>query len=203
MPALQLITAALERGINTLLRLDESSYQRLQPLSAKQLKISIREFPQPLVLCFSDRIDLLIDKDNSQVVDCSIALSLSTLGKLKDSSQISSLIQQQRLVLEGDIHIAQHFSNLLGQLQIDWEEQLSRYTGDVLAHQIHQGAGKLADKLRQGLKQATSVLSDYALEERPIAAHPVAIAHFTDQVEVLGAETEQLAERLALLESKR
>ena len=34
----------------------------------------------------------------------------------------------------------QAFSALLGELDIDWEEELSRYTGDVVAHTLCSGA---------------------------------------------------------------
>lgn len=202
MSGLQLAVSTVQKVINRLLLLDPNSQKRLQPLAYKQVKVSLQELPCAIVFCFSQQLDLLLDNDNRQQADCTISLSCSSLSKLTDSGQVSQLIQQKKLLLQGDIQLAQHFSQLFVQLEIDWQALLSQYLGDVLAYQLHYAAKRLRQQVQQGVKQAVTTLVDVAREERPIAAHPVAVAHFSQQVEELAADTEALSLRLAQLETK-
>ncbi|GAB3013703.1 ubiquinone biosynthesis accessory factor UbiJ [Bowmanella dokdonensis] len=198
MPAPQLMVSALELALNKLLHLDPLSGHRLQPLAGKRLRIQVRELPWPLTFAFSDQVDLLLDEDTE--VDCSMSLSLSTLKDMQDVSQIGQLIQQQRLSLHGDMHTAQSFSNLLKELDIDWEEQLSCYVGDVLAHQTLQFFRSARIDTRQRLERLRQMLSDGALQEKKLAAHPLALEDFSEQVSQLRGDAARFEARLTQLE---
>src|SRR5690606_20467159 len=105
MPVAQLVTAVIETAINKLLAMDDHSTARLVPLAGKQLKIELREFPWPLTLVFNDKVD--VQANSAAEVDCTLKLSISTLNKLQDTSQLTQLIQNRELELLGDIHVAQ------------------------------------------------------------------------------------------------
>jgi ubiquinone biosynthesis protein UbiJ len=203
MPAVQLLNSAIEKLLNQLLKLDPDSQQRLKPLAGKQLVVSLKEFPWPLLFVFSTQVDVLSAEpaDEQDVpADCRISLSLDSLQTLQDSSQLSQLIQQNKLQLEGDIHVAQHFSALLQDLDIDWEELLSDYVGDVVAHQSFYSARTLFDQAQAKITQFSAMFAEAAVEEKGLAAHPVAVDKFCSQVNELRSDTERLAARLAQLE---
>ena len=162
MPAKQLFSSALEVPLNTLLSLDDQSTKRLQPLQGKRLTVVLKELPWPLTLAFSERIDILMDQEN-QDADCIISMQLSTLSELQDSSQITRLIQQGKLDLQGDIQIAQHFSSLIKELDIDWEEHLSHYVGDVAAYQMAAWVKQAGGRIQQGVKRLEQRLSNAAI----------------------------------------
>lgn len=204
MPAAQLVSAAIERIANQFLKLDPDSRQSLVPLYGKQFKVKIDEFPWPLVFAFSDRIDVLIDQnDNVSSPDCSIELSLSTLELLNDSSQITGLIQQQKLTLIGDVNVAQHFSQLMKNINIDWEEQLSKYTSDVFAHSFFSITGAIKNSVNRKLMLVGNTFKDAAMEEKPIAAHPYAVESFCEEVSDLRSDVSRLDARLTLLERQK
>jgi ubiquinone biosynthesis accessory factor UbiJ len=203
MPAAQLLNTAIEKLLNQLLRLDPDSPRRLVPLAGKQLAVTLKEFPWPLIFAFSEQVDLLSGEqanENSPPIDCHISLSLESLQAMQDSSQISQLIKQDKLQLEGDIHVAQHFSALLKDLHIDWEEILSQYVGDVVAHQSFYSARTLFDQAQAKMTQFSAMFAEAAIEEKGLAAHPVAVDKFCAQVSELRSDTERLAARLARLE---
>lgn len=204
MPAAQLFGAAIETSLNHLLKLDGEAAAQLKPIKGKQLMICLHELPWPMVFCFSDRIDLIIpDADQNTQPDCKIALSLSSLNTLQDTSQLTRLIQQDKLQLDGDLSVAQGFSGMLKSIDIDWQEQLSRYTGDVATHSLF-GAGKtFISRVGAALDNARKVLSETALEEKPIAAHPLMVSEFCVQVNELRSDSARLEARLALLETHR
>ncbi|MCY7295351.1 ubiquinone biosynthesis accessory factor UbiJ [Alteromonas sp. a30] len=203
MPAKQLAGGAIEALLNTIIKLDPISAKRLQPLQDKRLKVSIKELPWPLTFAFSDRVDVLTQVDAAQSTnklepsaDCHISLQMGTLSELKDSSQITRLIQEKRLDLEGDIHVAQHFSTLVKDLNIDWEEHLSRYVGDVAAHQFFLMAEKAKVRLSHGLQHISTMLKEGAIEEKKLIPHAVEIEQFVSDISSLRGQVGRLEARI-------
>jgi len=196
--------------MNQLLKLDDDSQQRLKKLAGKSLQVTIKELPWPLLFTFSDQIDVraVITVDNnvgpiSEPVDCLIELNLETLPKLKDSSQLTQLIQQKQLNLIGDIYVAQTFSALLKDLDIDWEEQLSGYTGDVVAHQTFASMRTLFDKAKTQIEQGAIELGEHLTQSNSIAVKPSEVIEFSKGVTRLRSATERLSARIALLEQAK
>lgn len=207
MPAQALLTATIETAINQVLLLDPDSAARLQPLNGKRLTVFLDNTPVTLTLVFSQRIDVLAEtRDFTQVVaeldaqSCCVKTSLDQLPALQQSSKLTSLIQEGKLFVEGELNVAQQVSQLFQGLDIDWEEHLSRYTGDVVAHNIfasvrsvNQSLGRLFDNAKAGLANALT-------EEKDIAVPAIAVAHFSDQVSDLRDDAERFAARLTQLE---
>jgi ubiquinone biosynthesis protein UbiJ len=207
MPFAQLVTSGIELAMNQLLKLDDDSQQRLKKLSGKSLQVSIKELPWPLLFSFSEQIDVrtVITADNeleptSEQVDCLIELNLETLPKLKDSSQLTQLIQNKQLNLIGDIYVAQTFSALLKDLDVDWEEQLSVYTGDVLAHQTFTSMRTLFDTAKTQIEQGAIELGERLTQSDSIAVKPSEMMGFSRSVSDLRSATERLSAKIALLE---
>ncbi|WP_102794628.1 ubiquinone biosynthesis accessory factor UbiJ [Bowmanella denitrificans] len=198
MPAPQLLAGALELALNKVLSLDNASQQRLAPLCGKRMRVKLKELPWPLTFVFSSQIDLLMDDE--QPVDCAMELSLTHLQEMQDPANISALIQDKKLSLNGDMHTAQSFAALLKELDIDWEEQLSRYTGDVFAHQSVQLAKSLHQRAKGHLQQLGQIIKDGALHEKQLAAHPLAVEDFSRDVNKLRADTARFEARLSQLE---
>jgi ubiquinone biosynthesis protein UbiJ len=210
MPFVQLMTSGIELAMNQLLKLDDDSQQRLKKLAGKSLQVTIKELPWPLLFSFSNQIDLraVIPPNNDleptpEPVDCVIELNLETLPKLKDSSQLTQLIQQKKLNLIGDIYVAQTFSALLKDLDIDWEEQLSGYTGDVVAHQTFTSMKALFDKAKSQIDQGVIELGEHLTQSNSIAVKPSEMMGFSRSVSDLRSATERLSARIALLEQTK
>ena len=210
MPFAQLVTSGIELAMNQLLKLDDDSQHRLKKLSGKSLQVTIKELPWPLLFTFSDQIDVrtAITADNDfepipEPVDCLIELNLETLPKLKDSSQLTQLIQQKQLNLIGDIYVAQTFSALLKDLDVDWEEQLSGYTGDVVAHQTFTSMRALFDTAKTQIEQGAIELGEYLTQSDSIAVKPSEMMGFSRGVSELRSATERLSARMTLLEKAK
>lgn len=201
MPAAQLVSAALEVTLNKLLDMDPTSEHKLAKLSGKQMLVDITESPWPFVFSFSDRVDVLIaNRDEQSQADCQMKLSINTLGVLKDSSQITRLIQNNDLVLDGDIHVAQAFSQLITEMDIDWEEHLSQVTGDVAAHTLMQTGKSVIARMNHRISTLTTVLAEGAIEEKQIAAHKILVVDYCDKINVLRSDTARLEAKIQRLE---
>ena len=74
---------------------------------------------------------------------------------LFQGEDLTELLREDKIVIHGDVKTAQLLVDLLQQVDIDFEELLSQYTGDVVAHQV----GKLAKKLKS-LDQPLTAIKD-------------------------------------------
>jgi len=208
MPFPQLLSATLEKSANHLLSLDPHSRTLLQGLKGKRLLLSLQELSQDLLLVFSEQIDVLcVDKQNAdekvtEAADCYIAVSVFTLTQLRDSNQLTQLIKQEKLVLEGDIQLAQQFSQLFLQLNIDWEEQLAQRSSDVFAHEVFRLGRGFWSKASQLKNALANQFRDAMLEEKNIAAPPVLVSTFAREVDDLAVRVTSLEQRLKRFEER-
>lgn len=203
MPGAQLLSSGLERILNTLLQLDPDSQAKLRKLQGRNLQVRVRELPWPLIFHFSEQISLgtvLPEEPKTAPPDCLIELNLDTLPLLQDSSQLSALIQQQKLILVGDIYVAQSFSNLIKELEIDWEEQLAKFTGDVVAHQTFSSVKAALAEGMDFVQQSRDRWSERLTKEGAVGINQATLDQFSDEVVKLRSATDRLAARLAILE---
>lgn len=189
MPTSALVTASIEKLANALLSLDPASGKLLQPLQSQCFTVFLNELPFALQFNFSVQIDVVaVNQSFAEYItqlpanECCVRTSLATLPKLSNSSQLTRLIQQGELDLEGDLHIAQRFSVLMNSVDIDWEEHLSSYVGDVAAHTIASGAEKAVNGAKKALQRWQSAAGNALVEEKQIAVHRLEVMHFADQV---------------------
>lgn len=200
MPMDAMVTAVIETSLNRLLELDKQSPERLRKLAGKVLKLELREL-KPLWFVFSGhRLDVLAKFEGE--ADVVLSLSLTALGLLKDPSALTRYIREEKLDLSGDPQLVQAFSVLLGELDIDWEEELSRYTGDVLAHTLLRGARQARRLLGRELCRSQRQLAEYLTEEIRLAPGPLEVASFNDDVELLAQQMKAVELRLARFEQR-
>ncbi len=209
MPAVALFTASIETAINKALSLDSGSAARLKPLNGKRLTVFLSGTPIALSLVFSDKIDVLAENQTFEEVvsgldgaTCCIKARPDVLPELRQSSKITSLIQQNRLFVEGELNIAQQASSLFQNLYIDWEEHASAHIGDVAAHTLFSSLQSVKQRAEQLFGNAKAGLSNALTEEKDVAVPKIAVAHFADQVTDLRDDVDRFAARLSQLEQK-
>ena len=192
-----LLAATLETALNQLLALDEQSARRRQPLHGKVLQLELREL-KPLWLVFSpSRVDLLTRYEGQP--DATISLALSALPRLRDPNQLTPLIREGKMDLAGDTSLCNQVAQLFSELQIDWEGQLARYTGDVVAHTLCRGVRQLGHTLQQQGELLRQDLAEYLTEELRLAPGPLEVACFCDDVDELKRRFDATALRLEKL----
>jgi len=209
MPASALFAATLESSINKLLALDSDSKARLNALDGSRMTAFLSPIPFGMTLVFSDKVDVLIEHGDFEEVkaqlgakDCCIKTSLDTLPALKETSQLTRLIQQQALYLEGELNVAQQVSSLFKDLDIDVEELIAIRTNDVFAHQSMKTVKAVHEKSMSMLANMSDVFGNALVEEKKLAAHKLAVMHFSDEVSALRDSTERLDARLRDLEER-
>jgi len=130
-----LLISTLELTLNQYLSLDEDASLFLTPIEGKVIAINIQPFDETIYLCpTNDKIQVL--ENYLPEVDATISGSLSALGFMGLSSTPMRSIFSGEVTIEGDTDTAHKFQQLFDQLDIDLEEKLSQFTGDIVAHKI-------------------------------------------------------------------
>ncbi|ELF6481878.1 ubiquinone biosynthesis accessory factor UbiJ [Vibrio fluvialis] len=200
MPFEPLITAVIESSLNTLIKDDPELGRRLARLKGQVIQVHLKEINKTLTFIFSQQIDVLANYEGEP--DCYLSLNLSVLPELREQANITKLIKQDKLVLEGDIQLAQKFSQLMTDCKPDIEEWLSRVTGDVVAHTVVQGAKNVGALLSAQLSRHQNHLAQVLTEEWRVAPGPLEIAYFCDQVDDVKSQAARLESRLNQLLEK-
>ena len=208
MPTSALVTGLLETSLNKLVSLDPKGREKMVALTDCRLSVFLQSTPIQLSLFFSaNHIDVLAELQDFDALisdlapnHCVIKTSVDVLPLLRDSSQLTALIRQGKLAVEGELSVAQRVSELAQSIDIDWEEEFAKKTSDVFAHQTFSLAKQAVSHGAQALGRIQTMLANGALEEKPIAAHKLAVIHFNDQVATLRDDVARFEARLAKLE---
>ena len=199
MPFDPLVTAVIETSLNTFVNDDPALVRRLSRLKGQIIQVNLKELNKTLTFVFSQQIDVLSDYEGQP--DCYLSLNLSVLPELREQSNITKLIKQDKLILEGDIQLAQKFAQLMTDCKPDLEEWLSRVTGDVVAHTLVQGVKNVGGLVAKQATKHQNHLTQVLTEEWKIAPAPLEVAHFCDQVDDVKSSAARLEAKLnALLE---
>lgn len=194
MPLDAFVTGAVETSLNQLLKDDADSQRRLARLRGKVISVTLNEFNKTLYFVFSHQIDVLAGFEGE--VDCQLALNLTVLPELRQQANLTQLIKADKLALDGDLQLAQHFSTLLSGLKPDVEEKLSQYTGDVVAYSLVSSVKSGSRFIRQGVKNRQRDLAEVITEEWQLLPQPLEMVHFYDQVDDLKSDVARFEARL-------
>ncbi len=88
-------------------------------------------------LCLNSRI-FVIDNLQNKKVDVSILMNKASFLAIFKGSTLEELLEAEDIEINGSVNTAQQLANLLSSSSIDIEELISKYTGDIVAHQIGQ-----------------------------------------------------------------
>ena len=97
--------------------------------------------------------------------------------------------------LSGDLQTAQVFESWLKNLDPDWEEYISRHTGDAVAFQIGEAARGLRRWGRQAADAFADDLRDYLQHEARLLPTAAEVDRFNREVDELRAATDRLEAR--------
>jgi len=193
-----LLTSTMETALNQFLSLDQDTSLFLKPMTDKVIAIKVLPFNETIYLCpTEDKIQLL--ESYTDKVDATISGTLSALGLMSLSATPMRSIFSGEVKIEGDTHLAHKFQQLFASLDIDLEEKLSQFTGDIIAH-------KIGNLFRSGQQWTEESIETFQLnskeflqeETRDLPAGPEADI-FYQQVDEIRSDFDRLCARLEQL----
>ncbi len=130
--------------------------------------------------------------------DATLTGSPVSLARLA-AADPQQVIREGAVKVSGDSDIAEQFQCLFSMLQPDWEEELSKFTGDVIAHEVGNAGRGLAGWSRQARRSFGRSVAEYLSEESEALATAAEIDEFCAGVDDLAAAADRLEARLQLL----
>ncbi|MDJ0806156.1 MAG: SCP2 sterol-binding domain-containing protein [Gammaproteobacteria bacterium] len=199
--------ATLEILLNQAIRLDPEAKARLAPLHGQIIKLELLGLGLSALL-IPDPSGIQVLQTLEAEPDCVLRGTPLDLARMRSSRESADQLFSGAVEIEGDSAVAHRFGEFLSSLDIDWEEQLSHLTGDVIAHEVGNLArdlGRWGNKLGQTLGMN---LQEYLQEELRLLPNRYQIEPYLhdvdrlrDDVERLSARIDRLRRRLADRES--
>ncbi len=128
-----ILSSALETALNQYLALDNNVHLCLSPLSGKVIAITIEPFNETLYLCPTETNIQCLENFVGEV-DTTLSGSISAFGIMGLSKTPARSLFSDEVKITGDTCLGQKFQQLFEQLDVDWEAQLSHFTGDKVAN---------------------------------------------------------------------
>ncbi|WP_347291534.1 SCP2 domain-containing protein [Kluyvera georgiana] len=201
MPLKPLMTGSIETAINALLWREKALKPARQRLIGKVLRIELKEFSSPLVLVFSERqVDVLGAWEGE--ADCTVITRVSVLPQLRNRQQLTALIRNNDLEVQGDLQVVQNLVSLADLAEFDPAELLAPYTGDIAAEGVSKLLRGGAKFLQHGLARQQRYVAETLTEEWRLAPGALEVAWFAEETAAVERELATLTKRLEKLEGK-
>ena len=185
----------LASALNNYLALDPEAPEKLTAFDGRVICIDITGPNRKMYLLINDnRISVVKTYDKEP--DATITGSPAALFKLGVHRDSAPLFFAGEVEIRGDTRLGRQFKSMLADMEIDWEEHLSRFVGDIAAHRI---AGLFSD-LRKWSKSAADNFADdvgeYLQEESRDVVSGAEMGMFYQLVDKLRDDTERLKARI-------
>ena len=197
------LTEALETSINLVLKQDPYTLEKFSALQGKTFAFELGDHAEPDLTLYlfphaeGVQVQYIYEGQPDTTLQGSpLAFINMSLG---DSSE-SFFSGEVRI--KGDIELGQRFKRILDQLDLDWEEWLSGYTGDLIAFK----AGNLLRSFTAWGKDTLETIQldarEYMQDEAEISPHQAEIEDFTHKISELRDHTARLEARILRLQKQ-
>lgn len=190
--------ASLEGLLNWAIRKDPEAFTHLDGVHGKIICIELIGLGQQLYLIPNPSgIQLLGDIEGE--ADCTIRGTPWSLARMGGEQSGSDQLFSGDVEISGDTQLAQHFSHFMNTLEIDWEEQLSKLTGDVVAHEVGNLLRGFSEWGQDQLTTSRLNLQEYLTEELRLLPSRCEVEEFLADVDTLRDDLDRLDARIGLL----
>jgi ubiquinone biosynthesis accessory factor UbiJ len=187
-----LLQSPWARLANRVLRDHPLAQERLKRFAGKIARFRSGPFDLPLLVGPDGGVEVA---PASADVDVTIDIPPALLPRLASHDEAA----MKSVGFEGDAEFAQEISYLVRNLKWDVEEDLSRVTGDIVAHRIVSGARDLHAWSREARERLGANVQEYLTEERPALVPRRDAEAFVRDVDTLRDDAARLEKRIELL----
>ena len=181
--------------IQHLLAQNEWAAPMLQPFASKAVQLNFVLLKTSLVILENGSLAIA---GETNVPDATITIPPSLLLRLMAKDESAKLL----IKIDGDTHLATALAKVLSHVRWDYEDDLSKLTGDVSAHKIGEFTRQSVSTVKDTAINLAEMLSEYWQEEKPLLAKKRHIEQFNTEVDSLRADVERMEKRLNKLAKK-
>lgn len=192
------LAAVIETALNGYLALDPEVRSRCAALDGSVIAMQLKGIALTLYfLPTTDRIDVLGHYEGKpDTLLTGTPASLFRLAVVRSEEQLFN----SGVEFHGDTEKGERFRDILASVDIDWEELLSRVTGDAIAHQMGNMARSLTATTTQGLTSLQEDVSEYLREESRLVPTAIEVNNLLEEIDTVRLDTDRLEARIQRLE---
>ncbi|MEJ2687641.1 MAG: SCP2 sterol-binding domain-containing protein [Gammaproteobacteria bacterium] len=190
--------AGLEQALNAALALDPKTGERLRRLEGRVIAIDLtgvglRFFLQPkdgglrLMGAFDGQVDTTLR--GAPFAMLRMGTGRTGEGLFKGGVEI-----------DGDVELGTQVQRVFEKLDIDWEEHISRLTGDIIAHQLGNTVRSLFSWGGRSADHLGEDMADYLQEEREVLPVNWEVDEFIEGVDTLRSDVDRIEARIKRLQ---
>ncbi|MCX4187412.1 ubiquinone biosynthesis accessory factor UbiJ [Methylophaga sp. OBS4] len=188
----------IELAVNAALRQDPDTCERLQAFEQRSIVVNIEDLHQFVHVCFHQQSIQLShsDEENTDLLISGTAFSLLKLGQHPDN------LFSADIHIHGDVQFAKQLRDVLDGFDFDWEQQLARITGDVIAQPLAHGLKKSFSWLQASAQSLQQTTAEYLREEARLLPDKSQIDDYMKAIDELRADCDRLEARIHRLDNK-
>ena len=207
--------AAIETAINAWLKLDDEALPRFSELEGKiirfhvaGLELNLYFMPSASGIQVMGNYPLTVDQsdgsedEETAEVDATIHGSPIALIKLSTSKNAGATLLDSDVEIDGDMRVAEKFSEILREVDIDWEELLSKLVGDIFAYRTGEAVRTASGWLKDSAEAIKLNTGEYISEESGLSPADAEVKAFMDDVDEIRMSIDRLEARINLLLKK-
>lgn len=192
----------MEGALNRYLNLDPDTPSRFAALSGKIIAVELEGLGRAIYFA-PDPDGVRILADYAGVPDAILRgtpWALLRMGRLQsDSRAAREALASGAVRISGDVELGQRFKQILDAVEIDWEEHLAGFVGDLLAHKLGNAARAVQGWGRQAADTLGLDFAEYQQEEAHNLPRPDDVRNFIGAVDTLRDDVERLEQRVGRL----
>mgnify|MGYP000125470457 CR=1 FL=1 len=169
----------LQLIINKYLSLDPDLEYKLEPLNGKIISINCTDYTFWQICGVFTHQHLLLISSKPEHIDVTIRSTLAGFIQFILSKDKSAIM------IDGNVHIAELILKFISNLDLDWEEELSKYSGDVLAYQAVTLMKRFKKYHAHSSSSLEAMISEYLQEESGLLPTNLEVNDFINAVDDL------------------
>jgi ubiquinone biosynthesis protein UbiJ len=194
------VADTLQKALNAYLALDPESKSRIVALDGKVVTLELLATGVVFHLIFTDGA-IQIQPGKPESADTIIKGTPLRLLHLALSREQRQKFFSDDVSIQGNLELGQLVIDLFDHLEIDWEEIVSRFIGDIPAHHIGRITGKVKSWLSMTGNVFSQDVSEYIHEEIDLFPPREALKDFYQDVDAMRMDTDRLEARIKHLEN--
>ncbi len=186
-----LFLSSLETALSHYVSLDPDAEVFLKPVAGKVIKLTLDNPSFSIFLCpTANSIQILEQYEG--IPDTCLQGTLIAFATMGLKQRPTDALFSGEISISGDTNIGREFQTLFERLDIDWEEQISRLTGDVIGHQIGRVCRSAAAWGKDTVESFKLNVSEYLQEETRDLPTPIETEHLFRDIDELRADFDRL-----------
>jgi ubiquinone biosynthesis protein UbiJ len=184
-------------GLNHLLSQHAWAAERLRPFADRTVEVRCPPFPDLRLRITAAGLAERAPADAASTLVVKLSPGVLPLLAMGDERA------RGRVEIEGQADLAAAVDELFRKVRWDFEEDLSRVFGDVVAHRLASGGRAVAAWQRDAAQRLAENLAEYWTEEQPLLLRPANAEKFRRDAQALRDDAARLEKRVEQLERAR